>query len=102
MFAGHPYATPIPPPTALRRVDAAVLHALHPVVLNPAGAHLVLVGDLQPSRALRLAEEAMAGLAGGGGPTGLAGLAPVVAAAAGPDRPRGPGRRRPEQPAPRG
>src|SRR5208282_5510468 len=25
LFAGHPYATPIPPPAALRRVDAAVL-----------------------------------------------------------------------------
>lgn len=61
MFGGHPYATPIPPPTALRRVDAGALHALHAVVLNPAGAHLVLVGDLQPSRALRLAEQAMAG-----------------------------------------
>ncbi|MGP8206689.1 MAG: M16 family metallopeptidase [Acidimicrobiales bacterium] len=61
LFGSHPYATPIPPPSALRRVDAAALRALHPVVLDPAGAHLVLVGDLQPSRALGLAEEAMAG-----------------------------------------
>ncbi|MGA3217841.1 MAG: pitrilysin family protein [Acidimicrobiales bacterium] len=61
LFGGHPYATPIPAPTALRRVDAAALRALHPVVLDPAGAHLVLVGDLQPTRALGLAEEAMAG-----------------------------------------
>ncbi len=59
LFGSHPYATPIPPPAALRRVDAAALHALHPVVLNPAGAYLVLVGDLQPNRAVRLAEEAM-------------------------------------------
>ena len=60
LFGTHPYATPIPPPAALRRVDAAALHALHPVVLNPAGAHLVLVGDLQPHRAVGLAEEALA------------------------------------------
>jgi predicted Zn-dependent peptidase len=60
LFGTHPYATPIPTPAALHRVDAAALHALHPVVLNPAGAHLVLVGDLQPNRAVRLAEEAMA------------------------------------------
>jgi predicted Zn-dependent peptidase len=60
LFGSHPYATPMPPPAALRRVDAAAVHALHPVVLNPAGAHLVLVGDLQPSRAVGLAEEAMA------------------------------------------
>ncbi len=60
LFGSHPYSTPIPPPAALRRVDAAALHALHPVLLNPSGAHLVLVGDLQPSRAVGLAEEAMA------------------------------------------
>jgi predicted Zn-dependent peptidase len=61
MFATHPYATPIPSPAALRRVDDAALHAVHPLVLAPSAAHLVLVGDLQPSRALGLAEEALAG-----------------------------------------
>jgi zinc protease len=59
LFAVHPYATPMAPPTALQRVGAATLRSLHPVVLNPNGAHLVIVGDLQPARARGLAEEAL-------------------------------------------
>ena len=53
IFAGHPYATPLPTPAALRRVKAAELKLLHPALLGPAGAHLVLVGDFQVPRALR-------------------------------------------------
>ncbi len=61
MFAGHPYATPLPTPTALRRVKAAELKLLHSALLGPTGAHLVLVGDFQVPRALGLVEEALAG-----------------------------------------
>ena len=60
MFAGHPYATPLPTPTALRRVKAAELKVLHTALLGPTDAHLVLVGDFQVPRALGLAEEALA------------------------------------------
>jgi len=58
LFSGHPYATGIPHPAALRRVGAARLDELHTTILDRGTAHLVLVGDLQPARALRLAEEA--------------------------------------------
>jgi predicted Zn-dependent peptidase len=83
LYGGHPYATPIPSPAALRRVDADALHVLHPLVLDPAGAHLVLVGDLQPGRALGLAEEAMASWAAAG-EARPADLPPVVAPRPGP------------------
>jgi zinc protease len=61
MFAGHPYATPLPTPAALRRVKAADLRELHQALLRPAGAHLVLVGDFQVPRARAIAEEALGG-----------------------------------------
>ncbi len=64
LFAGHPYATPIPAPAALRRVNAPELRALHPILFDPAAACLVLVGDLQPANARRFAEEALSGWLG--------------------------------------
>ena len=83
LFGRHPYATPVPAPAALRRVDDVALHAVHPLVFDPSAAHLVLVGDLQPSRALGVAEEAMAGWAvSGAGPSHD--LPPVVAPRPGP------------------
>ena len=60
LFPGHPYATPIAPPSALRRVNAAELRSLHSMILDPAIATLVLVGDIQPARARELAGEALA------------------------------------------
>ena len=59
MFAGHPYATPLPTPAALRRVKAPELRLLHSDLLSPAGAHLVLVGDFQVPRARAAVEEAL-------------------------------------------
>lgn len=56
LFATHPYGTAIPRPGALRRVRAADLRTLHRGVLRASGAHLVLVGDVRPRRALELAE----------------------------------------------
>ena len=60
MFAGHPYATPLPTPAALRRVKAAELRELDQALLGPADAHLVLVGDFQVPRARASVEEALA------------------------------------------
>ncbi len=59
MYAGHPYATPLPTPTALKRVKAADLRLLHQSLLAPPGAHLVLVGDFQAPRARGLTEDAL-------------------------------------------
>jgi zinc protease len=64
MFGGHPYATPLPTPTALRRVKAPELRLLHPALLNSSGAHLVLVGDFQVPRARGTVEEVLGGWLG--------------------------------------
>jgi zinc protease len=57
LFAGHPYATPLPRPGALIKVSAATVRRLHPVLLDPGSAHLTLVGDLSPARACADAEQ---------------------------------------------
>jgi zinc protease len=67
LFAGHPYATPLPAPSALQRVSAGALRSLHPVALDPREAHLVIVGDLQPARARGLAEDAVGAWVGHAG-----------------------------------
>ena len=56
IFARHPYGSGIPRPNSLRRVEAPVLRDLHRAVFRPRAAHLVLVGDIQPRRALSIAE----------------------------------------------
>jgi zinc protease len=50
----------MPRPGTLRRVAAERLRALHPVLLNPAAGRLVLVGDLNPARAISMASEILA------------------------------------------
>jgi zinc protease len=57
LFPGHPYATPMPRPEELLRVSPAAVRRLHPVVLDPGSAHLVVVGDVTPSRARGEAEQ---------------------------------------------
>ncbi|MGO8877313.1 MAG: M16 family metallopeptidase [Acidimicrobiales bacterium] len=60
LYAGHPYAAGTPRPDALRRVRAESLRSLHPVLLDPAVAHLVLVGDLNPKSASAVASDVLA------------------------------------------
>jgi predicted Zn-dependent peptidase len=60
LYSGHPYATGIPRPTSLRRIGPDTLRALHRSLLNPAAGCLVLVGDLEPRRALRTAADLLA------------------------------------------
>jgi predicted Zn-dependent peptidase len=57
LFAGHPYATPTPRPGELLKVSPATVRRLHPVLLNPVSAHLVVVGDVAPARAGAEAEQ---------------------------------------------
>ncbi len=59
LFGNHPYGAPVPRPDALLRVGAPALRRLHHSLLEPRSAHLVLVGDIRPKRALALAEEAL-------------------------------------------
>lgn len=59
IYAGHPYAVQTPAPEEVQAVDPSDLRALHGERLHPAGATLVLVGDLLPEQALDAAERAL-------------------------------------------
>jgi len=52
LYGGHPYASGLPRPAALRQVSAAHVRRLHAETLAPALGHFVLVGDVTPSRAI--------------------------------------------------
>lgn len=69
LHRGHPSATGLPSPAALRRVSPAALHDLSSRVLSPVPAHLVVVGDLDAARTVGLVEERLGpwltGAAGG-------------------------------------
>jgi len=56
LFGKHPYGAPVARPDALLRVGAPVLRRLHHSLLQAKSAHLVLVGDIQPKKALAVAE----------------------------------------------
>jgi zinc protease len=60
LYSGHPYAAGIPRPASLRRIGPDMLRTLHPSILNPAAGCLVLVGDLDPRRALGIAGDLLA------------------------------------------
>jgi predicted Zn-dependent peptidase len=60
LFAAHPYGSGIPRPETLGRIGASELRRLHRETFTAHAAHLVLVGDLQPRRALTLAETELA------------------------------------------
>ncbi|MHB1989002.1 MAG: M16 family metallopeptidase [Acidimicrobiales bacterium] len=59
LYGSHPYAAAIPRPDALLRVGAASLRKLHRAIFEPSSAHLVLVGDIQPKRALAATEDSL-------------------------------------------
>jgi predicted Zn-dependent peptidase len=66
MYGDHPYAVQTPTPEQVRAVGTGALQQLHAARLHPAGATLVLVGDLDPEAALDSAATALAGWQGGG------------------------------------
>lgn len=66
IYAGHPYAVQTPEPDEVKAVEPPDLQELHAQRLHPAGAVLVLVGDLEPEAALDVAERALGGWDGGG------------------------------------
>ncbi|MGY0006265.1 M16 family metallopeptidase [Micromonospora sp. I033] len=71
IYGRHPYAVQTPEPDQVRAVKPPVLRRLHAERVHPAGAVLVLVGDVQPERALDAAEQALAGWKGDGQPAEL-------------------------------
>ncbi len=66
VYGGHPYAVQTPGPDQVLAVEPGELRGLHSERVHPTGATLVLVGDLDPDRALELAEQMIGGWDGGG------------------------------------
>ena len=59
MYGSHPYAVQTPSPEQVLATTAPTLRTLHAERVRPAGATLVLVGDLAPEKALDAAERAL-------------------------------------------
>ncbi|MEJ3743887.1 pitrilysin family protein [Actinomycetes bacterium KLBMP 9797] len=66
VYGKHPYAVQTPTAEQVGAVRPAQLRALHGERLHPAGATLVLVGDVAPGKALDAAERALGTWNGGG------------------------------------
>jgi predicted Zn-dependent peptidase len=66
MYGRHPYAVQTPEPEQVRGVRPAQLRALHTDRVRPDGAVLVLVGDLNPDKAIDAAEKALGSWTGPG------------------------------------
>jgi zinc protease len=64
MYGRHPYAVQTPEPEQIKGVRPAQLRALHADRVRPDGAVLVLVGDLNPEKAIDAAEKALGGWIG--------------------------------------
>jgi predicted Zn-dependent peptidase len=71
VYGNHPYAVQTPEPEQVRAVRSGHVRSLHADRLHPAGSTLVLVGDLQPERALDVAERTLGQWNGGGKQTDL-------------------------------
>jgi zinc protease len=59
LYGSHPYGVGLPSPAAVRRVSSQALRSLHEVVWRYGGAHLVLVGDIDPTKAARVVAETL-------------------------------------------
>jgi predicted Zn-dependent peptidase len=64
MYGTHPYAVQTPGPDEVRGVEPDPLRELHAARLRPAGAVLVLVGDIDPDQAIDTAEKILGGWTG--------------------------------------
>jgi predicted Zn-dependent peptidase len=66
IYGRHPYAVQTPSPDQVKGVRPAQLRALHADRVRPEGAVLVLVGDLNPEKAIDAAEKALGSWTGPG------------------------------------
>ncbi|SDT76811.1 M16 family metallopeptidase [Actinoplanes derwentensis] len=64
MYGTHPYAVQTPAPDQVRGVEQEALRELHAARIRPAGAVLVLVGDIDPDQAIDTAEKVLGGWTG--------------------------------------
>jgi len=77
IYGKHPYAVQTPEPEQIEAVRPAHLRTLHAARVRPAGAILLLVGDVQPAKALDAAERALGGWTGDGAPGELPPIPPL-------------------------
>ncbi|MGC9668835.1 M16 family metallopeptidase [Planosporangium sp. 12N6] len=66
VYGKHPYAVQTPTPEQVRAVTPGGLRTLHADRVHPAGAILVIVGDVAPQKAIDAAERALSGWDGAG------------------------------------
>ncbi|GAA2506616.1 M16 family metallopeptidase [Winogradskya humida] len=66
VYGRHPYAVQTPEAEQIKGVRPAQLRALHADRVRPDGSVLVLVGDLNPEKAIDAAEKALGSWAGAG------------------------------------
>ncbi|GAA2614161.1 M16 family metallopeptidase [Paractinoplanes durhamensis] len=66
MYGNHPYAVQTPEPEQVRAVRPGQLRSLHADRVRPNGAVLVLVGDINPEKAIDAAEKALGSWTGPG------------------------------------
>jgi zinc protease len=59
MYGRHPYAVQTPTPEQVRSVTPSALRTLHGERVHPAGAILVVVGDITPEKAIDAVEAAL-------------------------------------------
>ncbi|HYU85484.1 MAG TPA: pitrilysin family protein [Kribbellaceae bacterium] len=78
IYQGHPYAVQTPEPEEVLDVSPAGLRGLHAERVHPAGATLVIVGDLETEAALDAAERALSTWDGGGKDAELPPTPPLV------------------------
>jgi zinc protease len=68
LYGTHPYAVQTPEPAQVRAVASDELRDLHRHWVRPAGATLVLAGDLDPAAAMASVSRALGGWGGSGSP----------------------------------
>ncbi|HEY0532934.1 MAG TPA: insulinase family protein, partial [Actinoplanes sp.] len=66
MYGHHPYAVQTPEPEQVRGVRPGQLRSLHADRMRPDGSVLVLVGDINPEKAIDAAEKALGSWTGPG------------------------------------
>src|SRR5262249_32982109 len=79
MFRDHPYAVQTPTVPQVQAVDHEQLLQLHRARLQPKGAHLIVVGDIDPEAGLSTAERWLGGWDGGAEPVTLPPTPPLEA-----------------------
>jgi zinc protease len=77
MFGRHPYAVQTPTPEQVEAVAPGALRSLHADRVHPAGATLVVVGDLPADRAIAAAERALSKWDGAGSEVELPPIPPL-------------------------